>query len=176
MRLSWSTVAFAGLALCLASSLAIPAQGRQGGSKPSKSRAEKAPKNAETPIDEFMRMSPEEQREALDRLPPAQRMRLQQRIERFNQLPAQQQQNLRKMYDRLNQLSPDRQKAVRKSLNQFSQEPPDRRQAMRQELRSMAPLKAEDREARMASPEFRERFSDKEQRIVRDMSELALPR
>jgi Protein of unknown function (DUF3106) len=176
MRLSWSTVAFAGLALSVASSLAIPAQGRQGGSKPSKSRAEKAPKNAETPIDEFMRMSPEEQREALDRLPPAQRMRLQQRLERFNQLPAQQQQTLRKMYDRLNQLPPDRQKAVRKSLNQFSQEPPDRRQAMRQELRSMAPLKPEDREARMASPEFRERFSDKEQRIVRDMSELALPR
>jgi hypothetical protein len=176
MRLSWSTVASAGLALCLALGLTPPAQGRQGGPKSSKSRAEKAPKNAETPIDEFMRMSPEEQREALDRLPPGQRMRLQQRLERFNQLPPPQQQNLRKMYDRLNQLPSDRQKAVRKSLNQFSQEPPDRRQAMRQELRSMSQLKAEDREARIAAPEFRKKFSDKEQRIVRDMSELVPPR
>jgi hypothetical protein len=36
----------------------------------------------------------------------------------------------------------------------------------------MAQLEAEDREARMASPEFREEFSEKEQRIVRDMSGL----
>ncbi len=61
---------------------------------------------------------------------------------------------------------------MRKSLNQFSQQPAERRQAMRQELRSMAPLDSQDREARMASLEFQEKFSEKEQRIVRDVSGL----
>jgi hypothetical protein len=156
--------------------LAAPVHGRQAGPKSSKSRAEKQNRGAETPIDEFMRMSPEEQREALDRLRPAERMRLQERLQRFNQLPPQQQQTLRKLYDRLHELPPDRQKAVRKSLNQFSQQAPGRRQAMRQELRSMAGLELEDRKARMATPEFREKFSEKEQGIIRDMSDLFPPR
>jgi len=172
MRSRWSFLASSALVLCLAA----PVQGRQAGGKSSKSRTEKQTRGAETPIDEFMRMSPEEQREALDRLPPAERMRLQQRLQRFNQLPPRQQQTLRKLYDRLHQLPPDRQKAVRKSLNQFSQQAPGRRQAMRQELRSMAGLELEDRRARMATPEFREKFSEKEQGIIRDMSDLFPPR
>jgi hypothetical protein len=61
-------------------------------------------------------------------------------------------------------------------MNQFSKQPPDRRQAMRQELRSLAPLAPQDREARMASPEFREKFSEKEHGIIRDMSELLATR
>ena len=164
MRLSWSIVMSAPLVVCLVLSSVGVAEGRAG------------PKNgktpAKTPIDEFMRMSPAEQQRALNRLPPAQRRRLQERLERFNQLPRGQQQTLRNMYDRLNQLPPERQQAVRKSLNQFSQQPPDRRQAMRQELRNMAPLEPQEREGRMASAEFREEFSEKEQRIVRDMSGL----
>ncbi len=160
MRVSWSIVVSAVLTVWLLTSAAGLAEGRQG------------PKNVKTPIDEFMRMSPAERQKALNRLPPEQRKKLQERLERFNQLPRGQQQTLRNMYDRLNQLPPERQQAVRKSLNQFSQQPADRRQAMRQELRSMAPLEAQDREVRMASPEFRERFSEKEQGIIRDMSGL----
>jgi hypothetical protein len=161
MRLSWSIVVSAALVVCLAS----------GGPKPIRT-----PKNVKTPIDEFMRMSPGERQKALDRLPPAQRMRLQERLQRFNQLPPQQQQTLRNMYDRLNQLPRERQQVVRKSMNQFSKQPPDRRQAMRQELKNLAPLEAGDREARMASPEFREKFSEKEQGIIRDMSDLLPPK
>ena len=175
MRFRWSNMASAVLMVSLASAPGISAPGRQGGPKPSKPHAEKPPKppkNVKTPIDEFMRMSPEERQKALNRLPPEQRRRLQERLEKFNQLPAGQQQTLRIMYDRLNQLPPERQQVVRKSLNQFSQQPPDRRQTMRQELQSMAPLGAQDREARMASPEFREKFSEKERGIIRDMSDL----
>jgi hypothetical protein len=172
MRLSWSSLRSGVLVVWLACGATGVAQARQGGPRASKPHSEKTPKNVKTPIDEFMRMSPEERQKALNRLPPEQRRRLQERIEKFNQLPAGQQQTLRNMYDRLNQLPAERQQVVRKSLNQFSQQPPDRRQAMRQELRSMAPLGTEDREARMASPEFREKFNEKEQGIVRDMSGL----
>jgi hypothetical protein len=164
MRLSWSNVVSAVLTVCLVLSWARVAEGRPG--------PKSVKTSGKTPIDEFMRMSPADRQKALNRLPPEQRRRLEEKLERFNQLPRGQQQTLRNMYDRLNQLPAERQQAVRRSLNQFSQQPPERRQAMRQELRSMAPLDAQEREGRMTSPEFRERFSEKEQRIVRDMSGL----
>lgn len=172
MRVRWSTVSSPVWVLCLAAGMALPVEARQAAGKGSKRPVEKSPRNSGTPIDEFMHMTPEEQRQALDRLPPGQRMRLQQRLDKFNQLPPQQQQRLRGMYDRLNQLPTARQNLVRRSLNEFSQQPADRRQAVRQELRKLAPLGPKDREARMASPEFREKFSEKEQRIVSDMSDL----
>lgn len=122
-----------------------------------------------TPIDEFERMSPEQQQRALDRLPPGQRQKLQQRLQRFNQLPAEQQRTLRNLYNRLHQLPANQQQSVRKAINRLSEEPPDRQRAMRDALRSLAPLPEDERAARMASREFRDDFSRREQGIVRDM-------
>ena len=124
---------------------------------------------AKTPIDEFERMSPEQQQRALNRLPPGQRQKLQQRLQRFNQLPSEQQQTLRNLYNRLHELPPGRQESVRSAINRFSEQTPDRQQLIRDELRSMAPLPERDREARMATQEFRKSFSRKEQGIIKDM-------
>lgn len=122
-----------------------------------------------TPIDEFERMSPDQQQRALARLPPGERQKLQQRLDRFRQLPEAQQRTLRNLYNRLHQLPGSRQESVRKAINRFSEQAPGRQQAMRDELRSMAALPERDREARMASPEFRGTFSRREQGILRDM-------
>jgi hypothetical protein len=122
-----------------------------------------------TPIDEFERMSPEQQQKALNRLPPGQRQKLQEQLQRFNRLPPEQQQTLRNLYNRLHQLPPNQQESVRKAINRFSEQAPARQQAMRDELRSMAALPEQDRTARMASQEFRDSFSRKEQGIVKDM-------
>jgi thioesterase domain-containing protein len=124
---------------------------------------------AATPIDEFERMSPEQQQRALERLPPAQRQKLQQRLQRFNQLPAEQQRTLRNLYNRLHQLPPEQQESVRKAINRFSEQAPGRQQLMRDELRSMAALPEQDRQARMASQEFRKTLSRREQSILKDM-------
>lgn len=161
----------------LAASLAFAPQGRaqgrrMGANRPRQARPEKPPKPVKTPIDEFQRMSPEEQRRALDRLPPQQREKLQERLQQFNQLPAEQQRTLKNMYARLNQLPPGRQEVVRKSINKFLQEPADRQQAMREEMRGMAAMPATDREAHLQSPDFRQKFNKKEQEIIRDMSDL----
>ncbi|HLK35018.1 MAG TPA: DUF3106 domain-containing protein [Terriglobales bacterium] len=171
------------LALCLATCPAALGQARQNGpkggkhaEKPPKAKQPKGGKNAETPIDEFMRMSPEERQKALNRLPPAQRKRLQERLQRFNQLPPGEQQTLKGMYNRLNQLPAERQQVVRRSLNQFTEQPGDSKQAIRQELKSLGQMSPQERDARMASPEFRARFSQNEQGIIRNMSELLPPR
>ena len=128
-----------------------------------------------TPIDEFERMSPEQQQRALDRLTPGQRRKLQERIDRFDRLSQPQQRTLRNLYNRLHQLPPERQDAVRKAINRFSRQPPERQNAIRQELRGMEALSEQGREARMASRDFKNRFSAKEQGIVRDMAPLLPP-
>jgi hypothetical protein len=138
--------------------------------RPPGARAERGGKaGPNTPIDQFEGMPPEQQQRALERLPPGQRQKLQERLRRFNQLPREQQQTLRNLYNRLHQLPPGRQESVRKAINRFSEQAPDRQRAMRDELRSMAALPKPDREARMASPEFRNNFSRREQGIVKDM-------
>jgi len=153
------------------------AQPRRGGMMrpPKPPRQEKPAKAAKTPIDEFQTMSPQDRQKALDRMPPAKRKKFEERLQKFNELPAEQQQTLKTMYNRLHELPPGRQDAVRKSMNQFSEQPVERRHAIRQELRGISGLPEQDRAARMASPEFRSKFSPKEQDIIRDMSELLPP-
>jgi DNA-directed RNA polymerase subunit F len=153
------------------------AQGRRGAMShpPSSQRQGRAPaaeRGAQTPIEEFETMPPEEQRKALDRLPSDQRQKLQERLRSFNQLPPERQRALKDLYNRLHQLPAEKQDAVRKSLNKFSQEPPERQQAMRQELRSMASMSAGERKTHVSTPEFRRKFSKKDQDIIRDMSEV----
>jgi hypothetical protein len=142
---------------------------------PKPQKAEKAEKTEKTPIDEFQTMSPQERQKALDRMPPAQRKKLEERLQKFNELPAEQQRTLKNMYNRLHELPPGRQDALRKSMNQFSEQPVERRNTMRQELKSIGELPGQDRAARLASPEFRSKFSHKEQDIIRNMSELLPP-
>ena len=127
---------------------------------------------AKTPIDDFERMSPEQQQRVLERLPPGQRQKLQERLQRFNQLPPEQQRTLRNLYNRLHQLPVNQQESVRKGIDRFSKQTPDRQQAVRDELRAMAAIPEHDRKARMASPEFRNRFNRREQGIVKDMLPL----
>ncbi len=171
-----SILSVAALLLSLTLVPAAQAQGRRGGMNRRPPRPEKpAPKPSKTPIDEFQKMSPEERQKALDRLPPHQRQQVEERLKNFNQLPPAQQQTLKNMYNRLNQLPPARQEVVRSAMNKFFQEPADRQQAMREELRGMAALPDQDRQARMASPEFQSKFSGKEREIVRDMSDLLPP-
>src|ERR1700682_1137691 len=106
---SRSIVALAALLLCLGFMPGAFAQGRRGGmnrppARPPASRQEKPAKAAQTPIDEFQTMSPQERQKAMDRMPPAQRQKLEQRLQKFNELPADQQRTLKTMYNRLHEL------------------------------------------------------------------------
>ena len=126
----------------------------------------------QTPIDDFMRMSPEERQKALDRLPPDRRKKVEEQLRRFNSLPEDEQRRLKTLVGRLHSLPPERQEAVRKAANEFMKSPPERRQAMQEQLRQMAGMTQPEREAQLKSPEVRHAFSKGEQGIMRDMSEL----
>ena len=177
MRLRFPILTSAVLALSLLTVSPLTAQGRRGmgmGRRPP-ARPERAQKGPRTPVDEFLRMPPEEQRKALDRLPPDQRERLQKRLDAFKQLPPEQRSNLGEQYRRLSELPPERQEVVRSAFKRFGNQPPERQQAMRQELRQLSGLSPEERQARLQSPEFQGNFNHHEQQIIKDMSNLLPP-
>lgn len=162
------------LFLCVNLAPGAFAQGRRGAM--GRVRPDKPARQVRrTPIEEFRTMSPDQQQRALDRLTPQERQRLQERLKKFDQLPAGQQRSLNNLYNRLHGLAPERQDAVRESINNFSRLPAPRQQAMREELRGMVGLSDKDRQARMSTPEFQEKFSKEEQGILRDMSEVLPP-
>jgi len=172
MRWRCSILALCALACGIIFGSPAQAQSRRGTAsrQPGAQRQGRGP--AQTPIEEFETMSTAEQRKALSGLPPEQRQRLQERLQRFNQLPPERQQALKSLYNRLHQLPPERQNAVRQSINKLSQQSPERQQAMRQELRSMANMSPQERQAHVSAPEFRAKFNNQEQEIVRNMSEV----
>ncbi len=96
MRYRSSILALGAVALGLALEPSAVAQVRRGGM----GRGARAPrirlpqKGPRTPIQEFETMPPEEQRNALNRLPPGERRKLQERLDRFNQLPEDQRRTL----------------------------------------------------------------------------------
>jgi uncharacterized protein DUF3106 len=165
-------LALAAVSLGLSLGGPASAQRARGGTRAPSTRAPHEQEDDKTPIDEFETMSPEQQRKALERLPPDQRQKLQERLKKFNSLPPEQQQALKTLYNRLHQLPPERQEAVRKAINKLSEQAPSRQQAMRSELRTMTALPPQERQAHLTSPDFRSRFNKKEQDILRDMSPL----
>jgi hypothetical protein len=71
-------------------------------------------------------------------------------------------------------LPPERQEGMRKAFSKFSREPAERQQAIRQELNQLRALPEADRQTRLNSPELKQRFSNNERKIIRDLSDLPL--
>ncbi len=128
---------------------------------------------ANTPIDEFERMSPASngsKRWLVCR--EAERKRLEQRLRQYKRLPFEQRQMLRTLYSRLHQLPPRQQETVHKAIDRFSKQPNESQQVLRDELRLLSALPEQDRAARVASQDFRQGLTRKELGIVRDMLPL----
>ena len=173
MRLRSSILLSVTLALGATFVAALSAQGRRMG-VPRRPPAQ-GPNETRSPLEEFERMSPEEQRKALEQLPPERRKKVEERLKKLRNLPPEQRSSLLEQYGRFQELLPERQDAVRAAWKMFANQPPKRRQAMRKELRQLADLPSADRQARLDSPEFRKSFNPREQEIVKDMTDV-LPR
>jgi uncharacterized protein DUF3106 len=101
-------------------------------------------------LERFARMSPEERREQLAKLPPDRRQQLERRLERYQNLSPEQRDQLDRRFEAFRSLPPRRQLAVRGELLN---------------LRRMSPA---ERRARLDSPEVRQYFSPGEQRLLRE--------
>ena len=176
MRWRRSIPALAVLAVAL---LAAPRglaqkRGMGGGRHPQERpvRPEKGP--GPHPVDEFLRMSPQQRQQALSRLPEERRRKVQEQLDRIDRLPPAQRERLMQQYERFRQLPPERQQAIRKAMQRLQNQPPDRQQAIRQEINHLRAMPASEREEHLKSPEVKSRYNKHEREILADLAE-ALP-
>ncbi|MGE5570272.1 MAG: DUF3106 domain-containing protein [Rhodospirillales bacterium] len=126
-----------------------------------------------TMLDRLERMSPEERRRVLDKLPPQRRRQLEQRLKRYDAMPPEQRERLRRQLSLFRSLPPERQEQTRQLFRRFTELPEDRRQEIRRAVRALGRLDEERRRSRLESPAFRERFNPEEQKIVRELLQVA---
>ncbi|MBV9608768.1 MAG: DUF3106 domain-containing protein [Acidobacteria bacterium] len=123
----------------------------------------------------------EEQQRALhsdpnfQRLPPERQQHLEQRLQKFNSLPPQQRERVLNRMETFEHLPPSEQQRIRGMYGQMRELPDDRRQEVQQAARRLRSMPPEARERVLNSPEFRSRFSDQEQGLVRGLSTLNGP-
>jgi hypothetical protein len=145
------------------------AQGRANPKAPPK-----APKKINDPgasiAQRLLQMTPEERERALEKFPPERQAQIRQRLARLDSLPPQQQQRLTQQYDRFANLPPDKQLLVRRQIQEYNRLPDDRKQIVGPELQRLRRMPEDKREARLASEEFRNKFTPAEQKMMEDVS------
>ena len=124
-------------------------------------------------MDRLERMTPEERRRVLDRLPPERKKLVEERLRQFNQLPPEERARLRQSLDRFGRLPPEQQEAARKLFSRFNRLPEDRRKLLAGEFRGLRQMAEAGRRARISSDEFRSRYTQAEQQLLQDLSKLA---
>lgn len=144
--------------------------------------AQKAPKAAAkgkikpngegpAPLERWNRMTPEERRQALAKLPPERRRELQQKLQQYRNLPPEQREQLGERYKAFSQLPPEQQNRARDLFRQFNSLPEDRRPAVKQEYEQLRSMPESERNERMNSEAFRSRYTPSEQQMLRDLSQ-----
>ncbi len=135
------------LALALAGT-SVPSMAQDGARIKQKQLKQQKQQDA---IDRFLSLPPEEQRRMLQQLPPDRRRQLQRTLQA------------------LELLSPDERDLLRGRVQRFAAFPQDRRPALRAELRYLRGLMPEDRQRRMASDDFRQKYTPEELQFLQEV-------
>jgi hypothetical protein len=115
-------------------------------------------------FDRLERMTPEQRKKALDRLPPERRQRIEQGLEQYHNMNPENKERLRNFA----RLPEEQREAIRQNFRRMQDLPPGRRAMVRRELQVMRDMPAADRDSRMQSEQFRRRFDSSEQNLIRD--------
>jgi hypothetical protein len=126
-------------------------------------------------MERLSRMSPEERRRMLDRLPPEKRKVTEERLRQFDAMPAPMRDRLRKEYNDFQSLAPEKQQELRGLFHRFSGVPEDRRQEMRRELNRLRSMPPARRAERIGEEAFRSEFNDDEREILQGLVEILPP-
>ncbi|MBV9506813.1 MAG: DUF3106 domain-containing protein [Acidobacteriia bacterium] len=142
---------------------------------PAAPKQPKAPQKLNDPggsvAQRLLQMTPEQRERALEKFPPERQAQIRQRLEKLDSLPPQQRQRLAQNYITFSNLPPAKQALVRRQIRAFNQLPDDRKQVVGVELQRLRKLPASERENRMGSGEFKNRFTPAEQQMMADISE-----
>lgn len=110
------------------------------------------------------RMSPEQRRKALDRLPAERRQRIEEGLAQYRSMNPENRERLRNFQ----KLPEEQRDSIRQNFRRMQELPQERRVLVRRELQQLRSLTPEERETRFQSEGFKKRFDANEQSLIRD--------
>jgi hypothetical protein len=122
-------------------------------------------------VQRFLRLTPKEREIAIDKMPVASQDALRKRLAAFDSLPAQEREHRLKLYEAISKLPKATQDLVNDRINEFQKLGQDRRVGIQRAYQLLSGKTEAERRAIVDSPEFKERFTPTEQRIVVDLVE-----
>ena len=122
------------------------------------------------PLERWLAMPPEQRERLLAQLPPRRAERIRERLERFNSLPPRERARLLRRYAYFSELLPGRQAQLRRQMETFRDTPPERRRVLAREIQRLRAMSEADRGERIASQEFRGKYSPGERRLIEDLA------
>jgi len=121
-------------------------------------------------VERLNSMPADERSRVLGDLPPKRRAELERGLERYQKLSPEERENLSRRFRNFQELSPERRQAMREAFRRLNDLPDTRRRAIRREMTDLRQLTPESRQSRMASDEFKEKFSAEEREIMDDLA------
>jgi hypothetical protein len=122
------------------------------------------------PAQRLLQMTPEQRERALEKLPPAQQEQIRKQLEKLDQRPQAEKDHIARQLRGLDSLPPPQRRLVTQQLNAFNKLPNDRIQPVRRELVQLMRMPEEQRNTRLNSDAFKQRYSPQEQGILSDLS------
>jgi hypothetical protein len=126
--------------------------------------------NPGNPVLRMMAMPPERREQLLERLPPQQQVRLRQALENFDRLPPAERSRQFGILNMYANLPPEKQATLTRQIQLFNNLPGDRIAVLRPELLKLHRMAESERSDRMASEEFKSRFTPAEQQMLGEIS------
>jgi hypothetical protein len=149
-----------------------PAVSQSRGSAP---LAAEGPRNINDPgasvAIRLLQMTPEQRERALEKFPPERQAQIRERLQRLDSLPPQQKQRRIREYQMLVALPPEKQLLVRRQIQAYNQLPPERKKVVAPELRKLDRMPEADRQERLASDEFKDKFTPPERQMLAVISQ-----
>jgi hypothetical protein len=126
--------------------------------------------NPGNPVLRMMAMPPERREQMLERLPPQQQARLRQALENFDRLPPAERSRQFGILNMYANLPPEKQATLTRQIQLFNQLPDDRIAVVRPELLRLHRMPESERSERIASEEFKSKFTPAEQQMLAEIS------
>ncbi|GEM_PF-2141539 len=156
-------------AVWMVAAAALPAQ---------PSRTDKpAPKmaNPSAIVQQLIRMTPEQRERAIEKLPLERQAQIRENLRRFDRLPKAEQERRLRVVEMFAQLPPEKQDLVRRQIQAFNHLPDDRRRLVSAAFQRLRRMPESERQTRLESQAFRNRFTPEEQQIIADLAENLPP-
>ena len=126
--------------------------------------------NPGNPVLRMMAMPPGRREQMLERLPPQQQVRLRQALDNFDRLPPAERSRQLGILNMYANLPPEKQAALTRQIQLFNHLPDDRIAVLRPELVKLHRMPESERSERIASEEFKSKFTPAEQQMLAEIS------